>query len=59
MTPIVTWVTLAMLATSEGAAAHAAPDGRLPPIILPPFAGLSGRAKQKAARDAARKKRKR
>lgn len=57
MTPGITWVTLAMLACADGAAAHAAPDGRLPPVIVPPFSGLTGRARQHAAREAARKKR--
>lgn len=52
-----TWMTLAMLATSEGAAAHAAPDGRLPPVILPPYEGKTGRDRQHAARERARKKR--
>lgn len=57
MTPGLSWLTLALLATSEGAAAHARPDGRLPAVILPPYEGKTGRARQKAARDAARKRR--
>ena len=58
MTPAITWVTLAMLATSEAAAEHAQPDGRLPAVITPRFEGVTGRAKQHRARERARKKRK-
>jgi hypothetical protein len=52
----ITWVTLAMLATAESASAHAMPDGRLPPVIVPPYEGVTGRARQALARERARKK---
>lgn len=57
MTPGISWVSLAMLRAADSASAHALPDGTLPPVIMAPYAGKTGRARQKAARDARRKKR--
>lgn len=54
----ITWVTLAMLASSDATAPYAIGEGRLPAIITPPYEGVTGRERQRLARERARRKRK-